>query len=1115
MNIRFFEVNRKALAVILSIAVLIWLIGPLITIAGKTPLLSVTNRLLLILIVAIIWGAHLLRQHIDSINTQRISEHPEKTSEIAALSLLFKSFKTFLRKQYNKKYDLTDTYLYQKPWVMMIGPSGSGKTSILRNHDLQHQHVDQHLQDNHLCNWRIVEETVFIDTNGQVFLQDQELNKTLWLELISLLKNHRRRKPIDAIIITVSLYDLFCSNDKKITQLTASLKAQLFLLSKQIKTPFPVFILFNKADRVLGFTEFFGDLSSEERQQVFGIHFDNLTTSALSHYFDEEFDRLLQPLNERVIWRLHQERSQENRVLIKDFPLQLETLKSMLNDFITSFANDFLLSDNIRLQGVYFTSAIQKGLPFDGLIKKFKSAFALTPVPIKSRSMQTKAYFTQQLFKNIILPASRSEFKSNHLLARIEWKRLASYAFSGLLVMAFFWYSMAGLQYQKQQLSKAQALLAQYHYISTENKQDLQTIIKSLNVFTELNNTLNKKSPGTLKQHFSSSVTALAGNAKLTYEKLLKKKLLPELQNIAYHQLFNISPNRPQQIYQMLKLYLMLGEPKHLDQKFVSSWLQQSLSESGYSHQQVENVISHLNVLLSLPLPKTKLNGSLIKTARGVLYHLTSAQLAFVIAGDSQPHAALQILPNGQPIFMTAYAAVPQIYTAKGFERFMQTNFNPIVQEAVYGNWVLGSNAKTDISAIQLQTITNQLINLYKQNYLTIWNNVINGIQLKPTLTLAQNAQLLATLTSQQSILMSFYNSVSENVVPILSGKININDFIKNHEQADHFIAQLKAIDTVTRNPNMLQVYFASIQSFYNAITRITTTNDPNQAAFLFVKETMQNKSSAFVQLKMASQNLPEPIPSLSQQITDSTWQFILQQSHQYIDQQWQQVIVPFYLHKLAGKYPFDNNAFAQVQLQDFIEFFAPQGLLASFTQEYLAPFVEFNDQKWELKTLYGKSLDINKQSLLQLQLSSYITKMYFPHDQKTLKINFSLQPLALEPVVKKFELMLDNKVISYDHDGAPKESHVTWPSDNVMQHVARLMFTTINGDMVDKIYAGPWALFKALQAGNLIATNNPKQFEVTFDLNGNSAKYLLTTTEPLNPFISDVVDELKLPASL
>ncbi len=119
---------------------------------------------------------------------------------------------------------------------------------------------------------------MLIDTAGRYTTQDSDAkaDQKSWLAFLDLLKRNRPRQPINGVLVAISIEDLLTLPQDEVAAHAAAIKARLIELHKRLKVDFPVYALFTKADLVIGFMEFFGDLDEKQRAQVFGATFQTM-----------------------------------------------------------------------------------------------------------------------------------------------------------------------------------------------------------------------------------------------------------------------------------------------------------------------------------------------------------------------------------------------------------------------------------------------------------------------------------------------------------------------------------------------------------------------------------------------------------------------------------------------------------------------------------------------------------------------------------------------------------------------------------------------------------------------------------------------------------------------
>ncbi len=239
--------------------------------------------------------------------------------EVAALSTRLKEALDLLKKS-SARRRWGSGWLYQLPWYMFIGPPGSGKTTALTNSGLNFPLAEQ-LGKNAVrgvggtrsCDWWFTDDAVLIDTAGRYTTQDSEaaVDAGAWTGFLKLLKKFRKRQPINGAIVAIGLLRSASPRARRSGSSTRRRSAlRIKELYAELGVRFPIYVLFTKADLIAGFVEFFDDLGREEREQVWGMTFDVAKIDAeggVVAAYPGEFDLLIGRLNDRLMERLQQE----------------------------------------------------------------------------------------------------------------------------------------------------------------------------------------------------------------------------------------------------------------------------------------------------------------------------------------------------------------------------------------------------------------------------------------------------------------------------------------------------------------------------------------------------------------------------------------------------------------------------------------------------------------------------------------------------------------------------------------------------------------------------------------------------------------------------------------
>ncbi|MFI5406377.1 MAG: type VI secretion IcmF C-terminal domain-containing protein, partial [Nitrososphaerales archaeon] len=94
------------------------------------------------------------------------------------------------------------------------------------------------------------------------------------------------------------------------------------------------------------------------------------------------------------------------------------------------------------------------------------------------------------------------------------------------------------------------------------------------------------------------------------------------------------------------------------------------------------------------------------------------------------------------------------------------------------------------------------------------------------------------------------------------------------------------------------------------------------------------------------------------------------------------------------------------------------------------------------------------------------------------------------------------------------KLNKLIWPGSE-KNATTTLLFTDTQGQQYKSEGSGPWGLFKLIDTAKIKTLDDTQHFLLTFDLDGNAAKYELIAKNPINPFIPGVVDQFSAPENL
>ncbi len=321
--------------------------------------------------------------------------------------------------------------LYSLPWYVIIGPPGAGKTTALKHSGLVFPFADPRgggvrgVGGTRNCDWWFTNEAILLDTAGRYTTEGDDHDE--WISFLTFLKKYRSRKPINGVLVAISIAELIDASEQQIESTGKKLRARIDEVMTQLQMVVPVYVLFTKCDLVAGFIEFFGDIRKSDRAQAWGATV-KLTEdkSNPSKLFEREFDTLVQKVHSRSLKRLAQERNREARERIYQFPLEFAGIKRNLTELVQTIFAVNAFQGTPLLRGFYFTSGTQEGRPLDRVLARMGHAMGIRPPETAAQQVtESKSYFLHDVFMNVVFPDGDVAARSANELKRQKIMRIA------------------------------------------------------------------------------------------------------------------------------------------------------------------------------------------------------------------------------------------------------------------------------------------------------------------------------------------------------------------------------------------------------------------------------------------------------------------------------------------------------------------------------------------------------------------------------------------------------------------------------------------------------------------------------------------------------------------
>lgn len=1193
-----FLLNRWTLTSLglIAVSLLIWFAGPLIALADYRPLESSTTRTILIVLIIsfyigkLIWGVIKAKNLNTRLMEALLRQTPSQPSvnegpgseEVALLRKRFEEAIAVL-KQTKLKNDshrslfsiLNRQYVYELPWYIFIGAPGSGKTTALVNSGLHFplaerfgQEVIRGIGGTRNCDWWFTNEAVLLDTAGRYTTQEsnQEADSAAWTGFLQLLKKFRPRRPINGVIVTISVADLLQQTPAQREAQANAIRRRIQELYEELNIRFPLYVLVTKVDLLAGFMEFFGEYGREERSQVWGVSFplseqqDSLQLASLN----TEFSVLEQRLNDRLIDYLQQERDLQKRALLYSFPQQFSSLKVTLTDYLNHIFSPSRFEQQPLLRGVYFTSGTQEGSPIDRVMGNLARALKLDRKLLSPHKPSGKSFFLTRLIKDVIF--SEAELAGTNLRWERQQATLQWGVFSIAIALTLGIIAAWTISYTRNkvyiseieaEVSVASKQIEALPVMQNMNMMDLLSTLRSVQELTKTSTISSNSVPLSMSFGLYQG-DKLAAASNNTYRRLLHDVFLPQLVLRIEQLLSNADPKNLELLYEGLKAYIMLNNAEHFDpvalKAFIITDWEANLPRE-FTREQRKALESHLDNLLShgqLSSP-IQINTQLITTVRNIvaktpiakrIYNRLKQQGVgadipeFTIAKTAGPAASLIFTrASGEPLTR----GVPGLFSYDGYYKsFSQASGEVSKQLANEEDWVLGlEKHHSRLFDSQMETqVENEVRRLYLQDYAQIWDTFINDIRLVSTSTLPESIQLARLLSATDSPLPVLLRAIVKEVT-----LVNIDESEKNVVE--------KATDRVKSASDRLKILLGQtsprtsttaivsgpesiVDDRFNALRHMVYSAIPGQPApidgvlaqinelyLLLTAAEAALKGGAApppsevpTKIKADAGRLPEPIRSMLTTLSTSSISQALGQRRQSLNQSLKATVADFCHKATSGRYPFTKESTLDVTQDDFARLFAPNGLLDDFFQKNLAQYVDTSVRPWNFRKVGDANMGLASKDLHQFYRAQIIRDVFFRSGGRTAGIEFIFKPIDMDATITQFILDVDGQLIKYSH-GPQVPMSVQWPGPRGSSQVRLQMTSTNSESATGQVFEGPWALFRMFEKVQITPSAQPEKFFVTFDINGRKAQFEVATSSVQNPFRLRELEQFNCPARL
>ncbi|KAA0227658.1 type VI secretion system membrane subunit TssM [candidate division KSB1 bacterium] len=1123
--------RRRRLIVALGFILLILMIW----IAGAKFLLdwSLAVRVLGTIIVVFLWLLLIMYERMQEIRSAGMLEQslqaqaeaqmrgvrPEKRAEIEQFQKELAAAIESLKKSKIGRGRSGKAALYALPWYMMIGPPAAGKTTAVKNSGLEFPFgADKEFRGvggTRNCDWFFSNSAILLDTAGRFVTEDEDREE--WHAFLDTLKKHRRRKPINGVIVGMSIADLLNATPDELEWHAQTMRKRIDELIQRLGIRFPVYLVFTKCDLLDGFVEYFEALNRSEREQIWGCAFtpEQMKSPDLRAEFEKEFQLLIDTLTDTRMARLSNPLKREQRRKVFMFPLQLAVIKEKMVAFTGKLFQANPYEENPLFRGFFLTSGTQEGLPIDRAIETISRKFGLPPLPPEHFNVEIRPYFIKDLFTDVIIPDQHFLIEQTSRAA--QTKRVARLAIAAASMLALLLFGFGVYRaYDDSQARMHNLLTGTKEARLLDPRGDWK---RNFTILEQLRKRIDEYDKDALffSLGMSRSGTVLEAARRLYFSKI-KDFVSLHLYNELQTRLDDYRPGSrisSEQGINYLKAYLLMGdEIKRLDEsehEFLKTELMAILAEKlGGSTQQAGVGASFADSLANSSLqdwqgllgahmqffvgnlgkegmPAFKNDARIIKEARNALNVLITPREVY---NNDIRRKGFSRLPGSFTIatalggehtgIFNEGPAVPNLFTQNGYKKFVEETIESVSRDPSQEDWVFGEVKRNLSEEVRNPVLLKaRLEEYYFLEYRKKWWEFLHGVTYEKFSNLQAASECLKTLGDPGiSPLKRLLDKTSDevnfdpgmkNMLEKAGQRVGLN--ISSHPVDQSFI-QLFAF--MSGSENQLAKILSKFSEAGIKLDELSREASGG-AAKNFAAQVVAGGGElpgALTEIRRSPGqqdiNFQKALVTLCEAPVRLAWEAVRGAAAGYLNSQWRNLVYDKYASTLENTFPFKKSG-PDANFGEMAAFFGAEGELWKFANNELQPFFRSGNLGQPLDWAGGYGLGLSAEAQKAFRDAKAIRDALVAGGN--LRIEFDVQ--ILRPTqhneIDEARLSVGGQEIIYKVKQRPPSDKTKFEWPGAAGSGAKLELWNTKGLLPDVLLAresvdGQWGWFKMLE---------------------------------------------------
>jgi type VI secretion system protein ImpL len=996
-----------------------------------------------------------------------------------------------------------DAKLASLPVVFLIGEGGSAKTSVFIQSGLEPELLaGQVYQENQVAPTRpvnlwLAKQIIFVEAGGRLLAEPGR-----WVHLVRRLQPAklrslfaRKQQAARGVIVCVDS-DMFLRPEAEdlLAATARNLHARLGEISHILGIQLPVYVLFNKLDRIRFFNEFVANLTDDEVHQVLGVTLPVSHDLAGGVYAERETRRLTSAFNdlfyavcERRPSFLLREVDASKLGAVYEFPREFRKLRRSVVRFLVDLGRPSQLRVNPFLRGFYFSGVrplvVKEAAPVAKAAQNLAAArrgatglFGVDPVPaetpLEAPAVRTRRVpqwlFLGHLFSDVILqdrPAMGLSGRSRH--TDLSRRLLLTGASALLLILcAGMTVSYFGNRALEERVKQAALAITQSESGGAAEELPSQAALERLDTLrqsVEILSLYRREGPPWRLRWGLYAGNRIYPSARRLYFSRFHQLLFGATQASLLEWLRKL-PTKPgpsdeyRPTYDTLKAYLITTS--HPD-KSTRDFLSPLLMERWLAGREIDperrrlaqSQVDFYSEELRLDNPFSGDNdGEAIERARYYLSQFNAAEhiYAFMISEANRQKPAVNFnkqFPGSAP-YVVSNRDVAGAFTTEGWA-FIEDAIRNVKRFFGGEQWVLGERAFADLDPAKLEP---ELRRLYTRDFIGNWRAYLASSEIVRFRSVADAAQRLHQLSSNQSYLLALFCLASVNTAVA-------SDDAKAPYQPVQFVIPPPCLDRYVQESNT--AYVSSLGSLQASMDRVAkSAGTPEMEAL--TQQTLSDATNAYKVTRQIAQSFRIDREGNIHGMVQKLMEDPIRHAEAVLG-----ALGPAQLNaggrvlcgqfaELTSKYPFNTSSKIDVTLEEINAIFRPtDGKLYVFYETNLKNHLEKSASVYTRK---GDSrVRVTDAFLRFFNRAMAFSEALYPNGVRQPRLTYTMTTLPAEGL-RGVTLSLDGQVLQGSGRGGDKRDF-TWPG--AAENAARLSGNLGGGDFGFITYDGLWAAFR------------------------------------------------------